>query len=356
MNLTRIFLKTYRSLTDKLFDIISSYDIYCELIGEEIEVGKVILSPIRNDKRPTFILFIPDDKDEIFFKDFAWRGGNVFTFVRLFAIYQEGVTLNTREDIIKYLDKKLGLGLFSNTARNKHITRRKLNKEFYSSKRSIKFKSRDFTKRDIEYWSNYHISKETLKLFNVRSVHKLLNEADEVIYTYSRYQLAFAYVIFNKVKLYNPEADPKFKWRNTCPAYYFQGLQQINELKTNNKKLILTKSMKDVMVFYEFLHEHYDVLAPHSETYIPTDEFMASLYRKYDVIIIIYDFDAAGVMYANKLRKRNTDKLKVKFVSTKRIIINGKIKVIDKDISDFAEYRDKEEVIKKLKDMNLWVE
>jgi len=353
MNLTRIFLKTYKSPTDKLFDVVSSYDIYCELIGEEIEVGKVILSPIRKDKRPTFILFVPEDKDEVFFKDFAWRGGNVFTFVRLFALYQEGITLNTRLSIIQYIDSKLGLGLYG-TARKEHIARRNVGKDFYLSKRSVRFKSRDFTERDLEYWSRYHISRETLEIFNVRSVHKLLNEANEVIYTYSRYQLAFAYVVFNKVKLYNPEADPKFKWRNTCPAYYFQGLQQINELKSNNTSLIITKSMKDVMVFYEFLHDRYDVLAPHSETYNPTDEFLQSLYKKYSEIIVIYDFDRAGVSGANKLKKRSNGRIKVKFVSTKRIYINGSHKVIDKDISDFAEYREKEEVIIKLKEMGLW--
>jgi hypothetical protein len=42
----------------------------------------------------------------------------------------------------------------------------------------------------------------------------------------------------------------------------------------------------------------------------------------------------AGV--ANKLRKRWPRQVLVKFVSTKRMTINGKIKVIDKDISDFS--------------------
>jgi hypothetical protein len=39
--------------------------------------------------------------------------------------------------------------------------------------------------------------------------------------------------------------------------------------------------------------------------------------------------------------ERGTDKFLVKFVSTKRMTINGKIKVIDKDISDFSVDRTK---------------
>jgi hypothetical protein len=84
----------------------------------------------------------------------------------------------------------------------------------------------------------------------------------------------------------------------------------------NNDTLIITKSLKDVMVFYEFIGDRYDVIAPHSETYIlqrPSKVFIC----QYTKIIIIYDFDLAGVTGANKLRKRYPDKFLVKFVSTK---------------------------------------
>jgi hypothetical protein len=57
------------------------------------------------------------------------------------------------------------------------------------------------------------------------------------------------------------------------------------------------------MVFYEFIGDRYDVIAPHSETYIFTETFLKSLFAKYTKIIIIYDFDLAGTG-ANKLRKR----------------------------------------------------
>jgi hypothetical protein len=109
----------------------------------------------------------------------------------------------------------------------------------------------------------------------------------------------------------------------------------MNDRKSNNDTLIITKSLKDVMVFYEFIGDRYDVIAPHSETYFYRD--LSKVFICHKKIIIIYDFDLAGVTGANKLRKRYPDKFLVKFVSTKRMTINGKIKVIDKDISDFSD-------------------
>jgi hypothetical protein len=51
----------------------------------------------------------------------------------------------------------------------------------------------------------------------------------------------------------------------------------------------------------------------------------------------MYDFDLARVTGANKLRKRSApDKFWLKVYLNQRMTINGKIKVIDKDISDFS--------------------
>lgn len=352
MNLTNAFLKSRKSLTQKLFEHVSSYDIYCHFIGYDLKVGEFILSPIRTDNKPTFILFIPDDKDDVFFKDFAWVGGNVFKFVKLFAIYQQSINLKTRGDIIRHIDRSMGIGLFGSTTK-KEITRRVLDTSFYQSKRIIRFKSREYTVRDIWYWGQYHLDETILKLYNVRSVRLLLNELNEIVFTVSQRTLTFAYVIYNKVKLYRPEDRAEFKWRNTCPGHYIQGLEQLKKLKSGNKKLIITKSLKDVMVFYKFLGAEYDVIAPHSETYIFKDNFLKQLYKKYDEIIIIFDFDLAGVSGANRLRKRNPKKFKVAFVSTKRIKVNGAIKVIDKDISDYVVDREVPEIMQHLKSMGL---
>lgn len=354
MNLTDIFLKSKRTLTEKLFEHVSSYDIYCHFIGYDLKVGDFILSPIRTDKKPTFRLFIPEDKDEVYFKDFAWIGGNIFKFVRYFALYQESTILRTRGDIIRYIDESMGIGLFSTTVK-KEVIRRPIDESFYTSRRIIKFKSRPFTRRDLTYWAQYHITEEILKLYNIRSIRHLLNMEDEITFTVLERSLCFAYVIYNKAKLYRPEDSEEYKWRNTCPGHYLQGMQQIKILRATRKvkKLIITKSLKDVMVFHVFLGDEYDVMAPHSETYNFSDDLLKKLYKIYDEIFIIFDFDLAGVQGVNKLRKRNPKKFKYTFVSTKRIRVNGSIRVIDKDISDYSVDRKPDEILTHLRRIGL---
>ena len=107
------------------------------------------------------------------------------------------------------------------------------------------------------------------------------------------------------------------------------------------------------MVFKKFLGDKYDVIAPHSETYIFSDTVLNWMYKNYDEIIIIYDFDLAGVMGVNRLRKRNLEKFSYTFISTERIRINGKIKIIDKDISDYVVGREEKEVMAFLESINL---
>ena len=107
------------------------------------------------------------------------------------------------------------------------------------------------------------------------------------------------------------------------------------------------------MVFYEFLKGKYDFLAPHSENYNFTKLEIKWMKKMYKKVIVIFDYDLAGVMGANKLRKQDKDLFEVNFISTERLYINGKLKVVDKDISDFAFMRTKQEVINKLKTLSL---
>jgi hypothetical protein len=88
------------------------------------------------------------------------------------------------------------------------------------------------------------------------------------------------------IKLYRPEEA--FSSGETLGALYSR-TEKMNDRKSNNDTLIITKSLKDVMVFYEFIGDRYDVIAPHSETYIYRD--LSKVFICQAKIIIIYDFD-----------------------------------------------------------------
>lgn len=345
-NLFRKYVSSKKSLTDKLLDEITDFDIYCELMGIDLEMGQAINSPLRdNDTRASFSLYVPTETkrevrpDEVWWKDFAGGFGDVFQFVQRYAQFHHGLSLETRYEIIKYLDSELGLGIFS--GEKKTHTKRVIDYAAAREKKEILFKSRPFTKRDLLWWAKYGIDEEILAKFNVRSVQYLLNEDYSIKYEFRKTELAFVYVVYDKVKLYCPEED-EFKWRNTCPAHYLLGYEQVE----GNDTLIITKSLKDVMCFYSLIK--CDCIAPQSETWHFPEELIAELKAKYKHIFVVMDYDPAGIEAAERLEQCG---FTIRWVSQDQVMINGKLKVLDKDISDFIKHHSIEEGLALVKTM-----
>lgn len=329
-NKLKLYLESLPTLKDLILDVIPAYDLYCELTGEELKVGgsKLIKSPLRTDSLPTFGLFMHHTDDVVMFKDFAYAVGDVFLFIKLFALYNDNIRIKSLYDTATYINYKLGIDVFNtDNSSRKEIKRREFDK---ITSRDIRFISRAYTKKDLAYFIQYGITEAILRYYDIRSVYKLLDDENRILRQFGSDELCFAFVIFNKIKLYQPLESSGFKWRNTCPAWYIQGWKQ----RRKKSKLIITKSMKDIMTFFALLGKQYDIIAPHSENYNFTDKIVDIINRDYSEVIVIYDFDRAGVNGANKLKRKYG--WRVEFVSTKRVFINGRLKVIDKDISDLV--------------------
>ncbi len=343
-NIFKDFLLSRRSLTDKLLDEISDYDIYCELIGYEVPIGKPIISPIRlDDDVPSFSLFIPTKvgdvrEEELWWRDFRDGYGNVFKFVQRFAKIHYGAILETRKDIIEFIDNILNLGILKGNVVK--YEKRKIDFEKLKETRDILFTSRPYTQRDLIWWANYGIDELLLKRYDVRSIRYLLDEQFNITKKISIYNLAFAYVIYDKVKIYMPEADPTRKWRNSCPSEYIQGWQQLE----GKDVIIVTKSLKDIMVFKSFMN--IDVVAPQSESAGFTKDQMAKMKSDYRLRYVVYDYDTAGRLGADKMEEHGFLK---RFVSEE---VNPKTgKPDDKDISDFVQNHSFLETIERLEQM-----
>jgi len=346
-NFLKLYLDSLPTLKDMILEVISPYDIYCELTGEELEVGgsKLIKSPLRGDSLPTFGLFVHHTDEIIMFKDFAYASGDVFKFVKLFARYHDKMQITSLIGVVNYLNMKLGIDILNGDAKTSTVIKRR--KFDIRTAREIKFVSRPFTQLDRKYWDTYCVPPKVLKYYDVRSVSKLLDEDKHVLREFSSGELCFVYVIYNKVKLYQPMEQGGFKWRNTCPAWYIQGWKQ----RRGKNKLIITKSMKDIMVFFVILGKRYDIIAPHSENYNFPDKVVNIINDQYEEVYVIYDFDRAGVNGANKLKKLYG--WKPLFIETKRQMINGKLKVLDKDISDLTANKGLKTAIKRCKKLGL---
>ena len=327
------------SLSTQLFKLVDDYEIYCSFIERDVDLGETISSPLRDsDECPSFALFIPTKvetfrPEEIWYKDLGdGRSGNVFSFVRRFALHHYGDVLINRYDTVRFIDDHMKLGILSGTP----TKRERISRQFSKRITTIRYKSRPFTKKDKEYWGNYNLTEEDLTKFNVKSVKYLLETSGLVRKEFRSKDLVFIYQIWDKVKLYQPEASRSFKFRNTCPGDDFRYYQGYEQLSKEPKTLIITKSFKDLMVFWKMFNIEMgipmDVIAPHAESIKLSPKFVEGIKDVYDNILCVSDYDLAGVKFANQCKRYNFD---YKFVSTKRTKINGKFKVLDKDISDY---------------------
>lgn len=329
-NVFKDFVLSKKTLTDKLFDEISDYDIYCELIGYDMNIGTPINSPIRiDDDIPSFSLFIPTKirnlrEEELWWRDFRDGSGNVFKFVQLFAKIHYDVILENRFDIITFIDLQLELGILSKNNDIKKYKKREIDYNKLKESKEILFTSRKYTQRDQIWWANYGVDIELLHEHDVRSIKYLLDEDYNITKKISIYDLAFAFVVHDKVKIYMPEAYATKKWRNTCPAEYMQGWQQLKGYDT----LIITKSYKDLLVFKSFMNV--DVIAPQGESFNLDPETIKYIKDNYENVYVVYDYDDAGRIGAEKLEAYGFIK---RWVSED---INPETsKVDDKDISDY---------------------
>ena len=105
----------------------------------------------------------------------------------------------------------------------------------------------------------------------------------------------YAYKVYNNFKIYKPLGDKFTKWRNNLTEYDIQGYAQ---LPKKGNLLIITKSLKDVMVLHEM---GYFAVSPSSEsTFIP-ETVLNDLKKRFKHILLCFDRDVPGVTNMRKV-------------------------------------------------------
>ena len=265
---------------DYILSKVTEYDIYAAYIGN-FKVGMIYNSPFRKDKNPSFGCFYSRTTKQLMFKDHGTGDcGNVIKFVSLLT------GLTNYSDILNNIVNKLKITNNTQLVSSKQY--------IPSTETVIGVVRQNFTLTDINYWSQFHISKETLKKYNVNSIkYYLCNGIVKGIYKPENPM--YAYKVYNNFKIYRPLADKYTKWRNNLTEYDIQGYAQ---LPKKGNILFITKSMKDVMCLYEM---GYTAISPSSEsTFIPLD-ILEQLKRRFKRIIILFDRDIAGAKNSRKL-------------------------------------------------------
>ena len=297
---------------DDILSKVTEYDIYSRYIGH-FKIGLIYNSPFRKDKNPSFGIFYSKKSGRLLFKDHGTgECGDVIKFVSLYT----GIT--NYNDILNRIVKDLNIT---------NNTILKASKEYkIPTETVIGVVRQDWTDIDKQYWSQFGITIDTLKKFNVSSIkYYLCNGIVKAIYKDTNPM--YAYKVYNHFKIYRPLADKYTKWRNNLTEIDIQGYEQLPE---SSNLLIITKSLKDVMCLYEM---GYTAISPSSEsTFIP-DKVLKQLKKRFKRILICFDRDASGC--------KNMRKISLK-TGLNGFLVHKKYK--SKDISDAVKNNGFEEI------------
>jgi hypothetical protein len=147
---------------------------------------------------------------------------------------------------------------------------------------------------DREYWGQYFLTCDILNKYEVIPCsHIWVNGRSKTSKDGNPfYAFKFAKAVY---KILTPYTEKGKKWLTNTNQYHLQGY---NQLPFGGELLIITKSLKDVMVL-DLLG--YNAIAPQSESMgIPSD-IINLLKKRFKRIIIFYDNDEAGRKGKNKI-------------------------------------------------------
>jgi hypothetical protein len=273
---------------------VSEYDIFRYYIGKDFRMGSMS-SPFRKDRNPSFDVYPSKGTvRKIMFKDHT-TGDTGSCFDLVMRLY--GVNLGRSLDIINHdFDLKLGSN-YKKSKPSKGFIGKTYDVDV--SKLEAETKIRVVRRKwnattDKEYWGQYEISCRTLRAYNVAPLTAYF--INNKCFRLGNSALVYCYYFGNyKYKILQPNS--KLKWLSNASFSIMQGWHMLPE---KGDFVVITKSLKDVMVFYEL---GIPAIAPQGEGVIPSESVILELQNRFDNIVSNYDFDRGGIRGAAKMRR-----------------------------------------------------
>jgi 5S rRNA maturation endonuclease (ribonuclease M5) len=256
-------------------------------MGRPISYGRKYRSLLRVDNNPS-IAFYPGKGDQsAYYFDFSMskKPQNVVSFVGEF------LKIEGYRNICTQINRDLKVGLldlepdFKSVKHEGYTGEVDLNQKF-DSFATATCVTQSFTKRDRLFWANFGISLATLKKYNVYSTAKVIMPmGDNILYQIGCPIYTYHFGGSSK-KIYMPLR------RGTRFLNYGEtAIQGIDQLPEKGELLIITKSLKDVMLLSEL---GYYAIAPNSETHGLDLKIVENLKERFTNVILFFDNDEPG--------------------------------------------------------------
>lgn len=271
---------------ENILERVNQFDIFKHYIVNFEAIGVMFKSELRQDKNPTCCIGKYGDK--LFYRDFALSG-----VLDCFGYIMQNYNISYY-DSLEMINLDFNLQLLS-TSNFSHTPRPAIQTDFDITKvehipAEIKVKVRKWTLHDKLYWNDkYGITINELKHFKVFPLSGIWLRGNYYKCGNNTYGYYFGVYEDGRQgwKIYQPK-DKKHKWITNGLETIFQGF---NQLPDKGKRLVITKSLKDVIVLYKL---GIPAIAPQAESIIITIDFLNQLRLRFDEIMLIYDNDGPG--------------------------------------------------------------
>ena len=315
-----------RLTSENILCRLSEYQLFAYYLGNSFTIGKVFSSPFRTDRTPSFCIY-RSGSDTLRFKDFSTgENGGVLDFISqklclnfTDVLYQINTDFNLNLDCVKKDVNKI----------NGYIATDKEIKEIPKRYSEIDIKVRNYVQEDLDYWNSFGITLEMLQLYKVFAVDYAYH--NEILwYRYYKTNPCYAYLMESidkteySFKLYKPlEIDKRKKWKTNAKAY--SCIQGYHRLPQSGKMVVITKSLKDVMVLKTM---GISSIAVQAESIGISEELYKELVSRFETIYLLFDFDEGGIKGSERFKQMYPD-IKIMFLQNEETKHNG-----CKDISD----------------------
>ena len=201
----------HRYTFEYLRDKVNQFEVYKRYF-REIDLSSSFHSPLRKDTKRS-VGFFKNNNGDVVYHDFA--NHIKYNFVEF---------LSKLKNVTKTEAGRIIANDF-NIKNNGDIIKTYVDRKVKKEKKVFTVYKRNYTKKDLEWWGKYNITKEELIYYKIYSVKKFcIGKGVNII---KDNELCFAYHIFDEdsngyFKVYKP-TDINFKWLSNSPLYITNG-------------------------------------------------------------------------------------------------------------------------------------
>lgn len=269
---------------EELIKLVSEEDILYHYYGE-YEIDTLMPCPFREETRPSFMISYVKGKLKWIRYGIIDRYSSPVDLVRIkYKLAYHDAIQKIYEDL--FLQKKAKGIVPKEKKERKHLLQ---SPEYVEN----------FEEFELEYWKQYHFSKETLLEWNVYPCTRYWI-GDKVWHSSKKGDPLFVYIHDELKQIwtgYRPLGPPEEKFKKHNVSSHIMGLDKIPFL---GDYLFITSSYKDIITLSLL---GYPAIAPHSERSLIPSELIKSLKLTFKHIYVAYDNDATGVAQSIELTK-----------------------------------------------------